>query len=79
MAHSTHVKGAGTYENGVERPRVNVVLATRVPKERCDRINLGYMNPDGINVAEWQARDDPDLLVIPRAGEMLYRLKSEKE
>jgi len=79
MAHSTHVKGAGTYENGVERPRVNVVLATGVPKERCDRINLGYMNPDGINVAEWQARDDPDLLVIPRAGEMLYRLKSEKE
>ncbi|MHA1574269.1 MAG: lactate racemase domain-containing protein, partial [Alphaproteobacteria bacterium] len=28
MAHSTHVKGAGTYENGVEKPRVNVILAT---------------------------------------------------
>ncbi len=78
MAHATHVKGAGTYENGVEKPRVNVILATRVPKERCDLINLGYMNPDDIDVAEWAARKDPDLLVIPRAGEMLYRLKGEK-
>ncbi|OHB63400.1 MAG: hypothetical protein A2Y76_13920, partial [Planctomycetes bacterium RBG_13_60_9] len=43
MAHSTHVRGCGTYENGVEKPRVNVILATGIPKERCERINLGYM------------------------------------
>ncbi len=78
MAHSTHVKGAGTFENGVETPRVNVILATGVPKERCDKINLGYMDPAEIDVDEWMARQDPDLLVIPRAGEMLYRLKSSK-
>ncbi|MEN6479013.1 MAG: lactate racemase domain-containing protein, partial [Anaerolineales bacterium] len=30
MAHSTHVKGTGTYVDGVERPRVNVILATGV-------------------------------------------------
>ena len=78
MAHATHVKGAGTFENGAEKPRVNVVLATGVPKERCDRINLGYMDPNEIDVDEWMARRDPDLLVVPRAGEMLYRLKSDK-
>jgi nickel-dependent lactate racemase len=78
MAHSTHVKGAGTFEDGVETPRVNVILATGVPKERCDKINLGYMDPAEIDVDEWMARQDPDLLVIPRAGEMLYRLKSSK-
>jgi nickel-dependent lactate racemase len=78
MAHSTHVKGAGTYENGVETPRINVVLATRIPKERCDQINLGYMDPAEIDVDEWTARQNEDLLVVPRAGEMLYRLKSER-
>ena len=75
MAHSTHVKGAGTFENGVEKPRVNVVLATAIPKERCDTINLGYRDMAEIDPAEWAARQDEDLLVVPRAGEMLYRLK----
>jgi len=75
LAHSTHVKGAGTYENGVERPRINVVLATQIPRERCERINLGYMDPAEISPEEWAAREDEDLLVVPRAGEMLYRLK----
>ena len=45
LAHSTHVKGIGTFADGVEKPRVNVVLATRIPKERCERINLGYLDP----------------------------------
>lgn len=75
LAHSTHVKGAGTYEDGVEEPRINVVLATRIPRERCDRINLGYTDPNEIDPAAWAARGDEDTLVVPRAGEMLYRLK----
>jgi len=75
MAHSTHVRGAGSYENGVEKSRVSVVLATGIPKERCDKINLGYRDPAEIDPEEWAARQDEDLLVVPRAGEMLYRLK----
>ena len=77
LAHSTHLRGIGTYENGVEKPRVQVTLATGIPKERCERVNLGYRDPRSIDVAEWMARakEDPDLLVIPRAGEVLYRLK----
>ena len=79
MAHSTHVKGAGTYENGVETPRVNVVLATGVPRERCARINLGYMDPATIDPQAWMGRENEGILVVPRAGELLYRLREHKE
>lgn len=79
MAHSTHVKGAGTYEHGVERPRVEVVLATGVPRERCERVNLGYRDPATIHPEELMGREDEGILVVPRAGEMLYRLKGAEE
>jgi len=76
MAHSTHVRGCGTFENGVEKPRVNVVLATAIPKERCDRINLGYMNPAQIKIADYQNREAEGILVVPHAGEILHRLRN---
>jgi nickel-dependent lactate racemase len=78
MAHATHVKGAGTYVDGVERPRVNVVLATRVPRERCERINLGYLDPETLDLEAYQGREEQGILLVPRAGELLYRLTSEK-
>jgi nickel-dependent lactate racemase len=77
LAHSTLLKGTGTYENGVEKPRINVVLATGIPKERCERVNLGYMDPASIRLEEWVGREDEGILVVPRAGELLYRLKGE--
>ena len=78
LAHSTHLKGLGTYDaaTGIETPRVRVTLATGIPKERCLRINLGYLDPATLNVAEWQGREAEGVLVVPRAGEMLYRVKS---
>ncbi len=77
LAHSTHVKGLGTYDaaTGVETPRVTVTLATGIPPERCRRINLGYRDPASIDVAAWSGREREGILVVPRAGEMLYRLK----
>ncbi len=75
VAHSTHVKGVGSFDNGVEQPRVNVVLATRIPESRCRQINLGYMNPDSIDPAAYANREDEGILVVPKAGEILYRLK----
>ncbi|MGQ9650050.1 MAG: lactate racemase domain-containing protein [Phycisphaerae bacterium] len=75
LAHSTHVKGVGRYESGHEWPRVNVVLATRIPEERCRRINLGYMDPDSINPTEYAGREDQGVLHVPKAGEILYRLR----
>jgi nickel-dependent lactate racemase len=77
LAHSTHVKGLGTYDpaTGIEKPRVTVTLATGISEERCRRINLGYRDPASIDVAAWQGREDEGILVVPRAGEMLYRVK----
>jgi lactate racemase len=77
LAHSTHLKGIGEYdaETGVERPRINVTLATRVPEERCREVNLGYLDPGSINLDEWRGREDEGILLVPKAGEMLYRVK----
>ena len=75
VAHSTHVKGIGTYEAGKEKPRINVILATGISQERCDKVNLGYMNPDEINIEDYKNKEDEGILCVPKAGEILYRLK----
>ena len=77
LAHSTHVKGLGTYDaaTGVETPRVTVTLATGIPEATCRKINLGYRDPASIDVAAWSGRESEGVLVVPRAGEMLYRLR----
>jgi lactate racemase len=74
LAHSTHVKGLGTYCNNEERPRINVTLATGIPEERCRRINLGYMDPLSVRAAEWIGREAEGLLLVDHAGEVLHRL-----
>jgi len=76
MAHSTHVRGVGTYENGVEKSRIRVTLATGISEEVCHQVSLGYMNPDDINVNMWKDREEEGVFYVPKAGEMLYRLKS---
>jgi nickel-dependent lactate racemase len=75
LAHSTHVRGTGIYENGVEKPHVNVVLATSIPRETCDRINLGYMDPSGIRLSDYMDREEEGILFVDHAGEILYRLE----
>jgi nickel-dependent lactate racemase len=77
IAHSTHLRGVGTYDakTGAETPRIKVTLATKIPKERCERVNLGYLDPKTINLDEWKGREDEGILLVPKAGEMLYRLK----
>ncbi|GAB4540130.1 MAG: lactate racemase domain-containing protein [Anaerolineae bacterium] len=79
LAHSTHLRGMGTYQNGIEEPRIRVTLATRIPRERCERVNLGYMDPDDVHLDEWQGREGEGILVVPKAGEMLYRVKSANQ
>jgi nickel-dependent lactate racemase len=75
MAHCTHVKGIGTFDNGVEKPRINVVLATRISKETCRKVNLGYMDPGQIDIDNYINKADKGVLVVQQAGETLYRLK----
>jgi nickel-dependent lactate racemase len=74
LAHSTHVRGIGTFENGVEKPRVSVTLATGIPEAVCRAINLGYRDPATIRAADYQDREAEGILYVAKAGEMLYRL-----
>jgi hypothetical protein len=78
LAHSTHVKGLGTYDGatGVETPRIRVTLATGIPEERCRRISLGYCDPRSIRPDDWSGRERDGVLLVRRAGEMLYRLEN---
>jgi nickel-dependent lactate racemase len=75
LAHSTHVRGAGRFDGGVEYPRVSVTLASRIPADDCARLNLGYCNPADISLADWQNREGEGVLLVPKAGEMLYRVR----
>jgi nickel-dependent lactate racemase len=74
LAHCTHVRGIGTCENGVERCRVAVTLATGIPEAECRAINLGYRAPGSINPEDWRNREDEGRLLVENAGEVLYRL-----
>jgi hypothetical protein len=75
VGHAALVKGACSYQAGVEKPRINVALATRIPPERCARINLSYIDPTTVHPEEWMGHEKEDVLVIPRAGEVLYCLR----
>ena len=75
IAHSTHVRGIGTFENGVEHCRVRVTLATGIPREVCESINLGYRDWRDIRVEDYVNREDEGVLYVPKAGEMLYHLR----
>ena len=74
LAHSTHLRGSGTMEEGIEKPNVKVTLATKISSEDCTRLNLGYLDPSKIKLDEWKDRVDKGILYVPKAGEILYRL-----
>ena len=75
LAHSTHLRGSGVMDGDVERPNVRVTLASRISAADCARLNLGYMDPEGVNVDEWRDREDEGVLFVPKAGEMLFRTR----
>jgi nickel-dependent lactate racemase len=79
LAHSTHLRGMGTFESGIEKPRIRVTLATSIPAEKCNGINLGYRDPTSIHQEDWVDRESDGVLWVPHAGETLYRLKEQKE
>jgi lactate racemase len=74
LARCTHLRSAGTYdETDGECDRVTVTLATGIPEDLTRAINLDYLDPRTIDPAAWAS--DPDTLVVPDAGEVLYRLR----
>jgi len=78
LAHSTHLKGKGSYDAGTdtETPRITVTLATGIPEERCRKLNLNYLDPNDVDLESWKDRESEGVKLIPRAGEVLYRLRS---
>ena len=75
LAHSTHVRGTGVMENGVERPRIEVIIASQIPPETCAKINLGYMDPESIDPEDFKNRESDGILFVEKAGEILHRVK----
>lgn len=77
LAHSTHLRGLGEYaaQTGEEKPRINVTLATGISEARCRQVNLGFLDPHSVNPEDWRDREDEGVLLVPQAGELLYRLK----
>lgn len=76
LAHSTHVRGGGTYENGVEKARIKVTLASKISAEECKKLSLGYLDPKSIKVEDYVGKEKEGTLYVPKAGEMLYRVKT---
>ncbi len=77
LAHSSHLRGAGSWDpiHG-EQPRVQVTLASKVSRERTEAVGLEWVDPASIDLARY--KDDPDVMIVPNAGEVLYRLQSDE-
>lgn len=77
MAHSTHLRGGGTWSpvHG-ERARIRVVLATGISREETEAVGLEYRDPATVDIEA--AEQDPDMFVVRNAGEVLFRLASER-
>jgi len=73
LAHSTQIRGQGTYDPQTgEHCRVELTLATGIDEATTRSLAVSYLDPESIDFAEWAA--DPDTLVVPNAGEVLFRL-----
>ena len=52
-----------------------MTLASQIPRAKCEKINLAYRDPSGIRAADFANRESEGVLLVPKAGELLYRLK----
>ena len=70
-AHLAHVSYAGRHdENGDFIPRYRITLASQVDAATCRRVNLDYLDFRTFKIADYQ--NDPDTLMVERAGRDLY-------
>jgi nickel-dependent lactate racemase len=78
LAHSTHVRGLGAMDGNIEKPRIEVVLASAIPPETCRKINLGYLDPTTLDPENYRNREEEGILLVEKAGEILHRLPRPK-
>ncbi len=79
LAHGTHLRGGGTYIDGLENARIKVTLATQITQEDCRKLSLGYLDPHQINISDWQNQEADGILYVPKAGEILYRVRDSNK
>jgi hypothetical protein len=76
LAHSTHLRGSGVMDGAIEKSNVRVTLASKISAEDCAKLNLGYLDPTTIKIEDWINREAEGILYVPKAGEMLYRVRN---
>jgi len=62
-------------DQGIERPRIEVILASAISPELCRWINLGYLDPDSVDPDEYRNREHEGIFFVEKAGEILHRVK----
>jgi len=72
LAHGTHLRGTGTYDNGVEQARIDVALSTAISRADTEQLALRYVDPATVDPRTYA---DDGWMVIPNAGEILYRVR----
>ena len=72
-AHLAHVSYAGrSGSDGEFVPKYSIKLASQVDRETCRRVNLDYLDYQTFNIADYL--NNPDTLVVERAGRDLYQV-----
>jgi hypothetical protein len=70
----TQVAYAGRIsETGAIVPRYKITLASEIERETCRRVNLEFMDHKQFRLADYE--NDPDTLIVERAGRDLYLVK----
>ncbi len=70
-AHLAHVAFAGRQnEAGETVPRYKITLASQIDEETCRRVNLGFLDHNTFRIEDYN--NDPDTLIVERAGRDLY-------
>jgi nickel-dependent lactate racemase len=76
-AHLAHVAYAGRRDqNGRIVPRYQITLASQIDEATCQRVNLGYIDFHKFRRQDYE--NDPDTLIVERAGRDLYLVEPLK-
>jgi lactate racemase len=73
LAHSTHVRGRGVFQNGIETARITVSVASGLSRDRIEKLNLHYYDPASIDLNQWKQDQSGETLLVPHAGEVLFQ------
>ena len=70
-SHLAHVAFAGRQnEAGETVPRYKITLASQIDEATCRKVNLGFLDYREFRIEDYE--DDPDTLIVERAGRDLY-------